>query len=66
MSRLLTRLETTVSTNPVAASLDPANFEDPQSFKPERWLGKNERDALGASKPFSLGPRGCIGQRYAR
>ncbi|MCJ1470908.1 hypothetical protein MMC07_009556, partial [Pseudocyphellaria aurata] len=53
---------TIVSTNPVAASLDPANFEEPHIFKPERWLGKNERDNLSASQPFSLGPRGCIGR----
>lgn len=56
---------TVVSTNPVAASLDPANFQDPHTFKPERWLAKNERDVLGASQPFSLGPRGCIGRSLA-
>ncbi len=57
-------LQTIVSTNPVAASLDPANFRDPHVFRPERWLGKNESDTLDASQPFSLGPRGCIGRRY--
>ena len=53
-----------MSTNPLAASLDPANFENPLSFVPERWIGKNERDSTAASQPFSLGPRGCIGRRY--
>ncbi|KAI9787991.1 MAG: hypothetical protein M1816_007295 [Peltula sp. TS41687] len=53
---------TVVSTNPIAACLDPANFNDPLSFRPERWMDENHRDALGASQPFSLGPRGCIGR----
>ncbi|KAL2822604.1 benzoate 4-monooxygenase cytochrome P450 [Aspergillus granulosus] len=51
-----------VSTNPLASSLDPANFEQPYAFRPERWMGKNERDILEASQPFSLGPRGCLGR----
>ncbi|KAK2755487.1 hypothetical protein FQN54_006424 [Arachnomyces sp. PD_36] len=53
---------TIVSTNPLASSLDPANFEHPYTFDPERWIGKNERDVLEASQPFSLGPRGCLGR----
>ncbi|KAJ2990397.1 hypothetical protein NUW58_g2604 [Xylaria curta] len=53
---------TIVSTNPVAASLDPANFKGPLSFKPERWLGPNKEDNLEASQPFSLGPRVCLGR----
>ncbi|KAL4978762.1 benzoate 4-monooxygenase cytochrome P450 [Aspergillus desertorum] len=53
---------TIVSTNPLAASLDAANFKAPYDFKPERWLGKNEQDILDASQPFSLGPRGCLGR----
>lgn len=62
---MLTRWgKTVVSTNPVAASLDARNYEDPLSFKPERWLGDNKTDKLEASQPFSLGPRGCLGRRY--
>ncbi|KAF2235990.1 putative cytochrome P450 [Viridothelium virens] len=53
---------TTVSTNPIAASLSPANFENPFNFEPNRWLSENEKDNLAASQPFSLGPRGCIGK----
>ncbi|KAF2492608.1 putative cytochrome P450 [Lophium mytilinum] len=52
----------TVSTSPVAASLDPANFSNPLSFKPERWLDENKSDVLDASQPFSTGPRGCLGR----
>ncbi|KAL9082684.1 MAG: hypothetical protein Q9165_008816 [Trypethelium subeluteriae] len=50
-----------VYTNPVAASLDPMNFTEPELFKPERWLGHSE-DVLDAAQPFSLGPRGCLGR----
>ncbi|KAJ6021732.1 Short-chain dehydrogenase/reductase SDR [Penicillium herquei] len=54
--------QTIVSTNPLASNMDPANFDQPYAFKPERWLGSNEHDILEASQPFSLGPRGCIGR----
>lgn len=55
--------QTIVSTNPVAAALDEANFRDPFLFKPERWLEKSSTDNLAASQPFSMGPRGCLGRR---
>lgn len=56
-------IQITISTNPLAASLDPANFSDPLSFKPERWLTEGKGgDILDASQPFSLGSRGCIGK----
>lgn len=57
---------TWVSTNSLAASLSPKNFYEPYAFKPERWsrLDSEDRgDVLDASQPFSLGPRGCIGQK---
>ncbi|KAI1379809.1 putative cytochrome P450 [Hypoxylon crocopeplum] len=54
---------TIVATNPLAASLDAANFTDPLVFKPERWLDSYEGgDDLEASQPFSLGARGCLGK----
>ncbi|KAK0747071.1 cytochrome P450, partial [Schizothecium vesticola] len=31
-----------ISTNPIAASLDPGNLEDHKTFKPERYLGYME------------------------
>ncbi|KAL2829477.1 benzoate 4-monooxygenase cytochrome P450 [Aspergillus cavernicola] len=53
---------TIVSTNPLAASLDARNFEDPLEFRPSRWMQEKPRDSLDASQPFSLGARGCIGR----
>jgi cytochrome P450 len=52
---------TPVTIAPMVAALDPANFKDPLEFKPDRWLG-NDGDILEASKPFSVGPRGCAGK----
>jgi len=52
-----------VATNPLAATLNPANFEYPEAFKPERWLGENKRDIRDASQPFSLGACGCIDRK---
>lgn len=47
-------------------------FENPKEFRPERWL-ESESDIKGPAgltvdevlKPFSLGPRNCIGKLYA-
>ena len=46
-------------------------FQDPKEFRPERWL--DEIDAKGPAgltaddvlRPFSLGPRNCIGKLLA-
>ncbi|KDO22339.1 hypothetical protein SPRG_12800 [Saprolegnia parasitica CBS 223.65] len=52
-------------------SRDPTVFENPNEFKPERWL---ERDGKTASQrqaaaystlPFGMGARGCAGRRLA-
>jgi cytochrome P450 len=55
---------TSVAVTSWAASHNPKNFKDPDTFVPERWLGE-ERYASDNKKgmaPFSLGPRGCIGK----
>jgi cytochrome P450 len=45
---------------------DPALFEDPESFRPDRWAGDAERRLPRfAYFPFGGGPRICIGNRFA-
>ncbi|KAK1671248.1 cytochrome P450 [Colletotrichum godetiae] len=43
------------------------NFTLPESFIPERWLGdpRFSSDQREARKPFSYGPRNCIGMNLA-
>lgn len=68
---------TTVSYCSQAFQLDPKYFEDPLSYKPERWSeeARQERkkkgtnaihDHLLLSAPFGMGPRMCIGARIAQ
>ncbi|KAJ3486335.1 hypothetical protein NLI96_g4303 [Meripilus lineatus] len=40
---------------------DPNVFQDPESFKPERWHNVPEH----LVSMFGLGPRGCIGRKFA-
>jgi cytochrome P450 len=45
---------------------DPRYYDEPEAFKPERWLnGLEERLPPGAYFPFGDGPRRCIGQGFA-
>ncbi|KAH7024893.1 cytochrome P450 [Microdochium trichocladiopsis] len=56
-----------------AAYRDPANFTDPDSFHPERWLkpahpqhdARFDSDKKEVFKPFSFGARDCIGKNLA-
>ncbi|GME64425.1 Cytochrome p450 [Neofusicoccum parvum] len=49
----------------------PANFKDPLSFVPERWIADDpaaaefEGDRKAVLQPFSYGPRNCIGKNLA-
>lgn len=60
---------TSVSTGGWAASHNPANFWDCDTFIPERWLdgagGAFATDIKSGMQPFSLGPRGCIGKNLS-
>ena len=52
---------------------NPKNFADPEKFAPERWLPATHAlyepryatDNKAAFKPFSAGPRDCIGKNLA-
>ncbi|CAK44356.1 bifunctional P-450:NADPH-P450 reductase [Aspergillus awamori] len=45
---------------------DPAVFEDPDAFKPERMMGEAyERLPSAVKKGFGTGKRVCIGKKYA-
>jgi cytochrome P450 len=41
---------------------NPEDWEQPDEFKPERWL---ENPSPSSFVPFGLGPRVCIGKRFA-
>ncbi|TRY85084.1 hypothetical protein DNTS_023038 [Danionella cerebrum] len=48
-----------------ATSRDPKHFQDPDSFRPERWMLRSEGVHPYASVPFGVGKRSCIGRRIA-
>jgi cytochrome P450 len=43
------------------------NFRNHGQFVPERWLGDPDyaHDVREVLQPFSVGPRNCIGKKYA-
>lgn len=54
--------------NPQAVHRDPAYWPNPDDFIPERWLAAPDdplHPSKGAWRPFSHGPRNCIGQELA-
>ncbi|KAK3092601.1 hypothetical protein FSP39_004856 [Pinctada imbricata] len=45
----------------------PENIKDPLEFRPERFDSKSEdRPPVYSYFPFSMGPRNCIGQTFAK
>lgn len=40
-------------------------FDEPDRYKPERWLGADKDKLMTAHLPFSIGPRACIGRNIA-
>lgn len=67
---LIVLSQTIVSTHPFAASMSTRNFHSPWSFRPARWLDQRDQafaaDDLAASKPFLIGSRACVGQRFVQ
>jgi cytochrome P450 len=59
-------LGTTILLAPWVTHRDPRFFDDPETYRPERWLdGLAQRLPAGAYFPFGDGPRRCIGQGFA-
>ncbi|KIM99956.1 hypothetical protein OIDMADRAFT_104717 [Oidiodendron maius Zn] len=57
---------TAVSVGSWAASHNEKNFRDADKFIPERWIDPSyNTDLKKAARPFSLGPRGCIGKHLS-
>jgi cytochrome P450 len=57
---------TNVMFTPYTVHRDPRWFDDPDSFRPERWAdGLAQRIPRFAYFPFGGGPRLCIGQQFA-
>ncbi len=49
-----------------ASHMNPDFFPDPEQFQPERFLKENEDKIIPFTyRPFSGGPRLCLGQRFA-
>lgn len=47
----------------VGVQYNPRYFDEPEKYKPSRWYGiANESEAFSA---FSIGPRACIGRKFA-
>lgn len=56
---------TEVSVDNFVMSRDTRNFPDPDNFRPNRWIGGGSGSIKEASRPFSFGPRACLGVNLA-
>lgn len=58
---------TSLTMNLWAANRSQKNFHRPLEFVPERWMkdapAEFSNDARGVLKPFSIGPRDCLGKK---
>ncbi|PSN69578.1 cytochrome P450 [Corynespora cassiicola Philippines] len=56
---------TIVGTHMWSVKHSPKYWHDPNSYRPERWIGEGFGDDKSAFNPFSLGPRVCLGINLA-
>ena len=58
---------TVVLPNVYSALIDPKHWNEPNKFKPERFIGLNGKVTKhDAQMPFGIGPRICLGEPLAR
>ena len=55
----------TVITSQWVVQRRPEHFDQPEAFRPERWLEGAPAPPAGAYFPFAAGSRMCIGERFA-
>ena len=65
MGRWMIPRGTLVRVTPWVLQRDPRVFEQPQAFRPERFMPDAPPPPRGAWMPFGVGPRVCIGQYFA-
>ena len=53
-----------VGNNPYATARDPKVYPKPHQFDPSRW-DNSTPDMRAMNRPFSTGPRNCIGRHLA-
>ncbi|UPK92731.1 hypothetical protein LCI18_003666 [Fusarium solani-melongenae] len=56
---------TDVSVDAYVLGHDDRYFPEPDEFRPERWIGDDTGNEKDASRPFSFGPRACLGINLA-
>ncbi|TID15340.1 putative secreted glycosidase [Venturia nashicola] len=58
-----------IGVHPASAFRSPVNFSEPLEYIPERWIETDnprfKNDRRDVFKPFSAGPRNCVGQNLA-
>jgi cytochrome P450 len=57
---------TMVTLQMYAVHTDPNLWEEPEKFKPERWLKENTTEPLNEVIPFSRGVHICLGMNLAK
>jgi cytochrome P450 len=56
----------TITISHIAMGRNPAHYDSPEEFRPERWTREFERSLpRGAYTPFAGGPRVCLGKQFA-
>jgi cytochrome P450 len=63
--RIVVRRGEMVAASPYVMHRDPRWFNEPEAFRPERFGALFGGAVANVYYPFGLGPRGCVGSRFA-